>query len=303
MRTKLFILIPTFIILAFVVLACKKQDKETFLFNHRLTSETSYSNNILLGQTSVEYSGNNISKVIGTGYNNGVANYTSTYIITYPSNNSISITLTNIENNQTSTETQDVTLSNNRISESTNVNSNGKNKISFVYNSDGKVVKTSEYDYKTTWVLAAETNYTYNSGKLTEQSKNSANPTSNYQEKDIITYTGEEIKEVIHSNNQSGGALIEWGKDIYTYSGVAISKITGYSKNTGTLTWAASGMVTDFVYDSDGNLISQSRTDPYAGGIIYKDTYTYQDGSGNFLQILEALGGANNSMYPLPHKK
>ena len=302
MRTKLFILIPTFIILAFVFLACKKQDKETFLFNHRITSVAHYSNNILSGQTSVEYSGNNVSKIIGTGSYNGVSN-NETYIITYPSNNSINIVMTNIVNNQTSTETMDITLSNKRVSESINVNSNGKNKISYVYNSDGKVVKTSEYDYTTTWVLSSETNYTYNSGKLTEQSTNSVNQTQNYLEKDIITYTGEEIKDVIYSNNQSGGALIEWSKNIYTYSGVAISKITGYSKNTGTPTWVASGVVTDFVYDSDGNLISESRTDPYAGGIIDKDTYTYQDGSGNFLQILEALGIFNNSLYPIPHKK
>lgn len=303
MRTKLFLVIPEFIILVFVVLACKKKDEETFLFNHRLISQSYYSNNILTGQSSVEYSGNKVSKIFETGYNNGVVSHTSTYIIAYPSNNSINASVTNIENSQTSTETWDITLSDNRVSESTYIYSGGKYKTSFAYNSDGKVTKTSEYDYTTTWVLSSETNYTYNSGKLIEQTTTWVGHTPSYQAKDIVTYTGEEIKEIVHSNNQAGGALVEWGKDVYTYSAGAISKISEYNKNTTTSAWTASGVFTDFVYDSDGNLISESRTEPYAGGIIYRDTYTYQDGSGNVLQLAEAFSGSNNSLYPLPHKK
>jgi hypothetical protein len=123
--------------------------------------------------------------------------------------------------------------------------------------------------------------------------------TTIYESKYVFSYTGEEIKEDIHSYKQTGGAWTESSKNVYSYSSGKISKITEYYKND--ITWTSSGYE-DFSYDTHGNLIKQisyynnsTSTD--------KTEYAYEEGNGNFRLINDALGGYYNNLYPTPNKK
>jgi hypothetical protein len=300
MKTKLIKLIVVIFALFLIAPGCKKSSNDPNVFKNRIISQSGYSNNTLDYKSLIEYSGNKISKITGTDFSRSTNNISTTEI-TYPSANKINIVM---HEYQTSADTWDITLVNNKPSESLYTYNSHSSKTIYNYNSDGKLNKTSVYDYTTTWVLSGETNYTYSSGKLTEISLVYFG-THNYLNKDVISYSGDEVKEIIHSGDASGsGILNEYSKDIYTYSAGKIVKITGYNINSNNSTWTQSGRNSDFSYDTDGNLISSSTSEPYPGGTdTYKDDYVYQDGSGNLLQISEAMGGSENIFYPTPHKK
>jgi hypothetical protein len=292
MRTKLFILIPVAILLLFAVTTCKKKDDGTLTFDHRIISSSSYVNTLLDYKTTVEYSSNKISKVSSTGYSNGVSNSTEVYNFTYPSSTTIHATTSSTQGTQTTTGTVDVTLADNKVSESIMVMGSDKNKTTFTYNSDGTVNKISSYYYSTTWILSAEMTDTYSSGKLLQSSIIGYNGTSTSESKYIYSYTGDELKDEIHSYKQTGGTWVESYKNVYTYTAGKISNITEYYKSGTTWTLSSS---TDFTYDSDGNLIKESSPPD-------RTEYVYEDGSGNYLLLTNAFGD-NNYLYPTPHKK
>lgn len=297
MRTNLIKLIPMVFALFLTIPACQKKDDGPALFTHRIISLKMYSNDQLENQGTVEYSGNKISKISLTDYYNDTIRGTYVYLFTYPDADKISATFSQTEGNQTITYTLDVALTNNKVTERIEASVISKSKTTFSYNPDGKVEKIKIYRYDSSWILSSENTYTYSAGKLVQISDIVYGGTINYESKDVFSYNGEELKEEIHSYKQSEGTWTESGKNVYTYSAGKISKISMYYKN-GT-EWTVSGYE-DFSYDSDGNLITESYN---YNNNIDKTEYTYQDGSGNFLQIIDALGGNNNPMYPTPNKK
>jgi hypothetical protein len=293
MRTKFSNLIPLVILLLFAVTACKKKDDGSLTFDHRIISMASYSGNQLEDQTTIEYSGNKISKVASSYYNNGTSSGNEVYNFTYPNATTIHATTSSAQGTQTTTGTVDVTLANNKPTETIIVSGSNKDKTTFTYNSDGTVNKTSSYYYTTTWILSSERTFTYTSGKLTQISEIEYSGTTTYENKYVFSYNGDELKDEIHSYKQTGGTWVESYKNVYTYTSGKISNIVEYYKS-GT-SWIVSSSQ-DFVYDSDGNLIKESSS-------TSRTEYTYQDGSGNFLLLIESLGGMGNDMYPSPHKK
>ena len=292
MKTNLLNLIPIVVFLLLTVSACKKKDDGTLTFDHRIISSSSYFNNVLEDKTTFEYSGNKISKATSSEYSNGISSGSEVYNFTYPSATTIHGTSSSTSGNQTTTGTVDITLSNNRVTESIMVSGSEKNKTTFTYNSDGTVNKISSYYFTTTWVLSSDMTFTYTSGKLTQLSTIGYSGTTTSESKYVYSYTGDELKDEIRSYKQTGGTWVESNKSVYTYTAGKISKIAEYYKS-GT-TWMASSSQ-DFTYDSDGNLIKESSTTD-------RTEYTYEKGSGNYLIFVNAFGD-NNYLYPTPHKK
>jgi hypothetical protein len=285
-------LIPVLIFLLLIVSSCKKKNDGTLTFNHRIISMSEFYNNILDYKTTIEYSNDKISKAISTSYNSGVVSSTETLVFTYPDGNTIHASGSS-SGSQTYTTTIDITLSNNKPAQSISDYGTDKNKTVFTYNSDGKINKISVYYYTTTWILSSESTYIYSSGKLVQISDVEYSGTSTYESKYVYSFSGNDVNEAIYSSKQTGGTWTESSKNVYTYTAGNISKITDYYKS-GT-TWTLSS-THDFTYDSDNNLIKE------ASGNTSRTEYTYQDGGGNFLLIMEATGG-NSSFYPTPHKK
>jgi hypothetical protein len=207
------------IILAFalflIIPGCSKKSNDPTLFTHRVKSFKSYSNNVLNGQGTVEYNGNNITKVSNTSNDNNVTN-TDVQVFTYPEANKIIAT----SSGTGSTTTTEITLTNNKITEviETSGSSSSEYKTAYSYNSDGSVAKRSEYNFTSVWVLSYEDIYSYSSGKLTQISSISYSGSSNYEYKVALSYSGDEIIESVHSNKAPGGIFTESGKDVYTYN-------------------------------------------------------------------------------------
>ena len=292
MRTNLSNLIPVVIFLLLTVSACKKKDDGTLTFDNRIISSTSYYNNLLDYKTTFEYSNNKISKLTSSEYSNGISSGSEVDIITYPSATTIHATISSTHGTQTTTGTIDITLANNKVTESIMVMGSEKNKTTFTYNSDGTVNKTSSYNYTTTWVLSYETTYTYTSGKLMQVSTIGYSGTTTSEGKYVYSYTGNELNDEIRSYKQTGGTWVESNKSVYTYTAGKISKIAEYYKSGTAWTLSSSQ---DFTYDSDGNLIKES------SGTSRTD-YAYEKGSGNYLLLSNAFGD-NDYLYPTPHKK
>ena len=292
MKTKSIKLISIFIALLLTVSACKKKNDGTLTFDYRIISESSYANNLLDYQTTLEYSSNKISKVTSTDYANGISNGNEVYNFTYPSATTLHATSSSTQGTQTTTGTVDITLVNNKVSESIMISGTDKNKTTITYNSDGTVNKISSYSYTTTWILSMEQTYTYTSGKLTQISEIEYSGTTTYESKYVYSYSGDELSDEIYSYKQTGGTWVESYRNVYIYTAGKISNITEYFKSGNAWTISSSN---DFTYDSNGNLIKESSG-------TYRTDYAYEDGSGNYLLLNEAFGG-NNDFYPTPHKK
>jgi hypothetical protein len=299
MRTRSFCSVFLFIILMLLISACRKKDDGTLTFDYRVISETVYSNNLLVSATAMEYENDKILRVTSNYYTNGTASSTEIYDARYPDANTIQITSTITENNQTSTGSTALTFSDNKVTESIDETGSDKNKTTFTYNSDGKIEKIKEYVYSASWILEREQSFSYSSGKLVQVSELEYNTSGalTYEDKYVLSYNGNEMVDNIHSYRPAGGSWSESQKDAYTYTNGKISRITSYYKN-GTA-WTQSG-TEDFTYDSNDNLIRDLSS--YSGE-SYRMEYTYEEGSGNFSQIYEAMGGFYVYIYPIPHKK
>lgn len=290
MRTKFIKLILLLVAIVLIVSACKKKDDGLQTFTHRIISEKWYQNNQLDGEQTYTYSGNKLSKVT---QDDSYWTYESNF--TYSTNK---ITMISFETNGTEVyrDTAVFTLSNNRISEIV-VGTNDE-KLTFSYNSDGKISKMKYYYYYNgSWTLDDESTFSYNSGNLTQIYEIYYGETSNDEDKYLFSYNGEELKDQIHLYKESGGTWTECHKYGYTYSAGRISKINYYSKNGGT-TWVEDTGYDTYSYDTHGNLIEISEV---GDGYDYRTDYTYEEGSGNFRQIFEFI--EYDYMTPMPNKK
>lgn len=293
MKTNLIKFIPVTIAILILISGCKKKDDGPEQFNFRIISVKTYTNNKLDGQSSVEYSGDRISKVSDTQ-----TTPPENYLFTYPDNDKINISYTYTEGGVVKTETINATLNNNKITEILDVYGTDKYKTTLSYNADGKVEKISEYDFTSTWVLNRDETYTYGSGKLIQLLSTGYGSTPNYEDKNVYSYNGDELKEVIYSYRQTGGTWTESSKSVYTYTSGKVSKITDNYKN-GTA-WTESGR-SEYSYDIDGNLTKELN---YSGTNIYSTEYTYEKGSGNFRLIYNIMSSGNyDNIYPIPTKK
>jgi hypothetical protein len=295
MNSKSFRLISLFIFIILICCTCRKKDDGSLTLNHRVISYSDYYNNSLGGSGVIEYADNRITTIVEKYYSNGTLSGTATTTITYPDANSIHVNMVDPQSSS-SASVADVTLTNGKpVQRVETYGGINRSKQEFQYNTDGTLNKVSAYSYnKVSWILSYETIYTYSSGKIIQISELSYSGTTTYETRHVYTYNGDKVQEVIDSSKPPNGTWTETGKDVYSYTGTNITGISYYYKSG--VTWTASGSNETYTYDTDNNLIKiisdNDRTE-----------FTYQDGTGNFLLILQALGGQDSPFAHLPHKK
>jgi hypothetical protein len=295
MNSKFLRLISLFIFVILICCTCRKKDDGNLTFDHRIIAYSDYYNNVLEGHGEIEYADNKMTKLTEKYYSSGTLSGTQTMTITYPDANSIHVIMVDPQTSSSSSVT-DVNLTNGkpvmRVESYGGIN---RSKQEFQYNSDGTLNKISSYSYNNgTWQLSYETIYTYSSGKIIQISEVYSSGTFTYETKHVYTYDGEKVLEEIDSSKPYNGTWTETGKDVYSYTGSNITGISHYYKSG--ISWTASGSNETYTYDKDNNLVKivsdNDRTE-----------FTYQDGTGNFLLILQALGASDSPFSPMPHKK
>lgn len=285
MKTIFTRLIPVCVALLLIISACKKKDSGSTGFTHRIISEKSYSNDVLQGEGTYEYTGNKLSSILSTS-----GNWTSEYLITYPQANKINVSYSETDGTNTYDGTAVITLENDRVIE---VLDGPEDKTTISYNSDGTIASTKYYYLDGTWILSDESTFTYNSGKLVLIYMIEYGDV-NYEDKYTFSYNGDVLKDQVHTYLE-GEVWNNCHKYSYTFTADKVSKINYYYFDGSS--WADNGYE-EFSYDSHGNLVE---TTDFYGDYTDRYEYTYEEGQGNFRQIFENL--EYDYMYPMPNKK
>ena len=285
MRTFLTKLIPLSIALLLIISACKKKDSGSTGFTHRIISEKYYSNDVLQGEGTYEYTGNKLTSMSGTS-----DNWTYEYTITYPAGNKINVDYSETDGVNPYESTIVLTLENEKVVE---VLDGTEDKYTYSYNSDGTVASYKEYYLDGSWILGYESTYTYNSGKLALIHSIEYGDV-NWEDKYTFSYDGDVLTDQVHTYKE-GDAWTNCHKYAYTFTSGKISNIA-YTYFDGSA-WVSSGN-DEFSYDEHGNLIEMIySSDNYTD----RSEYTYEEGNGNFRMIAESM--EYEYMYPLPNKK
>jgi YD repeat-containing protein len=284
-------------VLLFIISSCKK-DKSTLEdyvspFNYRIISEVWYENDQFSEEFTYEYSGSRLTKISSL----------SDWIkmnFQYPDNNKITFDYHESDGlDNTYVISGQITLSDNKVTE---INMDEEGKVTYNYNSEGKISKIRYYDPGSS-VYYEEDVFTYNSGKLIQIiiSYLDEEPPNDFRY--VYTYNGNEHNEQFYSHRVSGGPWEEWGKSGYTSKDGKISKITDYNYYNSEYTEQGNE---EYSYDNFGNLIET--VENWNSTQTFRIEYTYEEEGGNYRQIFDYLEGVgceidyDPSFAPKPNK-
>jgi len=275
-------------ILSIIITACNK-DETTQFTTFRINSEKYFYNNIYSYTRTYDYSNNQLTRQFASSQG-----WSDELRITYPDINKIKVYGTRIyDQAEKDLDTFLITFSDSRITEF--VNRVWYWKLNFTYNIDGRLDKILNYTYyEGVWNLTGTISYLYDAGKLIE--------VNSFGLKSIISYEGDDIKEIV-SSNQYMDSWTEFEKNTFTYMDGKISNKTHFYKNLDGINWDKSISI-DYSYDSHGNLLEETNTDTRTGDKT-RIEYVYEGGEGNYKQIFDALSTLDyeGNVSPEPIKK
>jgi hypothetical protein len=178
----------------------------------------------------------------------------------------------------------------------------------YEYDSNNNEIAETYYDYDSNskqWTIQQKITYTYTNGKLTEEISTDWGNPQVYGNKSVYTYNSNNLLNTILYYNWNGSQWVSQSRTSYTYNAnnKLIASIDEDWKNSQwvnsyksifiykannqlesikdsdwdgfTASWTDNGG-TDYVYDANGNDISESYQETYNGTLYkYKTDYTY----------------------------
>jgi hypothetical protein len=144
---------------------------------------------------------------------------------------------------------------------------------------------------------SSRVDYIYSGGKLSQSVKYNYEP-SGWEKRSWqqVYYGSNLIDSIVVFNNDSTQTRNE--KCDFLYSGEKIIHLELYDYSGNSNSWV-SNSYQDFTYDEFGNLTSSSTL---VGEFLYKSTYTYEAGEGNYSQLDLRQSGAYQKLIPWPAK-
>ena len=212
----------------------------------------------------------------------------------YPEKDKIYIEYTSYEAGDEYEGEMEITLEDGKIIE---FMEDGTEKFTITYNGSDQTEKVNlYYDDGSDWILFATITFEYDGGKLMEILYEEE---EGEKSKDLYTYDGDQVDEIISSYYYSGD-WIEESKDVYTYSSGRVTKIEYYYNYDGD--WEKDEHL-QFSYDENGNLAATAEIDDEYDD-EYVTEYTYEKGQGNYRLIFGSFYFNDDGFvdYPTPTK-
>jgi hypothetical protein len=144
---------------------------------------------------------------------------------------------------------------------------------------------------------SSRVDYIYSGGKLTQSVMYDYEP-SGWEKRSWqqIYYSSILIDSIVVFNNDSSQTRNE--KCDFFYSGEKITHLELYDYLVNSNSWVQNSYQ-DFTYDEFGNLTSSS---VLVGDFLYRSTFTYEKGEGNYSQLDLRQSGAYQKLIPWPAK-
>ena len=286
MKTRTGILIFLFIFLLCTLISCNKDKDDENKF--RVTAEEYFYNGDRDGEATIEYLDNKISEY---KYDEDEYNYEEA-TFDYSKEDKIYIEYTSYEGGDEYVGEMEITLEDGKIIE---FMEEDFEKFTITYNGSDQMEKVKTYfDDGAGWILFATISFDYDGGKLMETLYEE---TEGEKSKDVYTYDGDHVDEII-SSYYSSADWIEESKDVYSYTSGRVTKIEYYYNYEGD--WEKYEYL-QFSYDENGNLAeSVEIDDEYDDEYVTK--YTYEKGSGNYRLIFGNFYFNDDGFvdYPMP---
>lgn len=273
-----------FLLLAVLLLVtCKKDDSENSGNGYRIAKSIYYYDQVQFDSMLYDYDDNRMSAI--RGYNNN-GEETSMVNIDYPDNDSIVMVFSYYMDTSMVVEAKKVLkLEGNHVIEviyyeAEDILWKPTSKLTYSYENDN-LVEFIEYGHESgDWKPNDKTVYEYDGTKHTQTIMYKYAGGWQVWDKLVFTYIGNNVDYVLEYV-YNDGSVIETYKTGFSYEGDLMKACTYYSDDNGS--WIASGS-TLYTYDSHNNLESYSLP---IDGLTYKVEYEYEQGSGNYMQLLD----------------
>ncbi len=292
-----------------ILLAGCRKDEDTRTKEFRVTGYSMYTNGTLEARLSIEYANDRIVAMHESyplSGNTLLEQYRT--LVAYPddSHGIMVWSYLDSENKWVEESRDELTFLQGSLSESVNSFHNGVtwvNSSKFSREFEGeKLIRSTNYDYDDgNWVPEDKAEFQYDGEILQsvmEYSYGSNQWMPGYRS--VITYKGD-LYDYITESSLEGSAWADEYRMIFRYEGDQVIRIDDYDFVSGE--WIQSGGSVTYTYDDNGNVAtwteeSESGTD--------RIEFTYEEGSGNWLQLIESQGGDSDWLYlhatPMPAK-
>lgn len=279
-RLKAFLL---FLLLPVLLLVTCKKDNTKPSSDYRIIKSIYYYDQVQFDTMSYDYKDNKMSAI--HGYNND-GEETSRVSIDYLETNSIVMVFSYyMDTSMVVTSKKVLKLNGSHVIEviyyqADDILWKPSSKLTYSYENDN-LVEFIEYDDESgDWKPNDKTVYEYDGTKHLQTIRYKYANGWQVWDKLVFTYIGDNVDYVL-GYVYTDGSVIETYKTGFSYEGDLMKECTYYFDDNGS--WIATGS-TLYTYDSHNNLESYSFP---IDGLTYKVEYEYEQGSGNYMQLLD----------------
>jgi hypothetical protein len=266
-----------------LLMTCKKDDNDNSGNAYRIAKSIYYYDQVQFDSMLYDYEDNRMSAI--RGYNNN-GEETSRVNIDYPDNDSIVMVFSYyMDTSMVVTSKKVLKLNGSRVIEviyyeADDILWKPSSKLTYSYENDN-LVEFIEYDDESgDWKPNDKTVYEYDGTKHTQTIMYKYANGWQIWDKLVFTYIGNNVDYVLEYV-YNDGSVIESYKTGFSYEGDLMKAYTDYRNDNGS--WIATGSCL-YTYDSYRNLQSFSLP---IDGLTYKVEYEYEQGSGNYFQLLD----------------
>jgi len=271
------------LLLPVILLVTCTEDDDKLSNDYRIINSIYYYDQVQFDSMLYEYEDNRMSAILG--YNNN-GEESSRVSIEYSDNDSIMMVFSYyMDTSMVVTSKKVLKLDGSHVIEviyyeADDVLWKPSSKLTYSYENDN-LVEFIEYDDQSgDWMPNDKTVYEYDGPKHLQTTRYKYADGWQIWEKLVFTYIGNNVDYVL-GYVYDDGSVIETYKTGFTYEGDLMKAYTDYWNDNGS--WIATGSCL-YTYDSYNNLESYSFP---IDGLTYKVEYEYEQGSGNYFQLLD----------------
>jgi hypothetical protein len=270
------------LLIVLLLVTCKK-DNTNLSSDYRIIKSIYYYDQVQFDSMLYEYEDNRMSAILG--YNNN-GEESSMVSIEYSDNDSIVLVFSYYMDTSMVVEAKKVLkLDGSHVIEviyyeADDVLWKPSSKLTYSYENDN-LVEFIEYDDQSgDWMPNDKTVYEYDGPKHLQTTRYKYANGWQTWEKLVFTYIDNKVDYVL-GYVYDDGSVIETYKTGFSYEGDLMKSCTDYSNDSGS--WIPTGSIL-YTYDSYNNLESYSFP---IDELTYKVEYEYEQGSGNYMQLLD----------------